>query len=164
LPTYVTFTRGKTTFVISEVLSNFIPAISYPCEILSSQFSCASWTTNMPILPLYTAYKRDLLIWKIQQTVAFEDKERYVALSRNPFPLYVANFTFPAWYIHNTISFTSYHVAEASTFIYIYIWERITSNRLILFPTHTRNSVEWLQNFPPAEHRYSELPTISLQL
>jgi hypothetical protein len=22
--------------------------------------------------------------------------------------------------------------------------------------------VEWLQNFPPAEHRYSELPTISL--
>jgi len=28
--------------------------------------------------------------------------------------------------------------------------------------THTRNSVEWLQNFPPAEHRYSELQTISI--
>ena len=26
----------------------------------------------------------------------------------------------------------------------------------------TRNSVEWLQNFPPAEYSYSELPAISL--
>jgi len=58
--------------------------------------------------------------------------------------------------IGSTISFV-----RVIIFLFI-IWERITSNRLILFPTHTRNSVEWLQNFPPAEHRYSELPTISL--
>jgi len=58
--------------------------------------------------------------------------------------------------IGSTISFISIII-----FLFI-IWERITSNWLILFPTHTRNSVEYLQNFPPAEHRYSELPTISL--
>jgi cytochrome c oxidase subunit 1 len=58
--------------------------------------------------------------------------------------------------IGSTISFV-----RVIIFLFI-IWERITSNRLILFPTHTRNSVEWLQNFPPAEHRYSELPTISI--
>jgi hypothetical protein len=46
--------------------------------------------------------------------------------------------------------------------ISIHHMKKITSNRLILFPTHKRNPVEWLQNFPPAEHRYSELPPISL--
>jgi len=58
--------------------------------------------------------------------------------------------------IGSTISFVSIRI-----FLFI-TWERITSNRLILFPTHTRNSVEWSQNFPAAEQRYSELPTISL--
>jgi len=58
--------------------------------------------------------------------------------------------------VGSTIAFV-----RITIFLFI-IWERITSNRLILFPTHTRNSVERLQNFAPAEHRYSELPTISL--
>ena len=58
--------------------------------------------------------------------------------------------------IGSTISFVS-----ATIFLFI-TRERITSNGLILFPIHTKNWVEWLQNFPPAEHRYSELPTISL--
>ena len=63
----------------------------------------------------------------------------------------------------NTISSIGSPISFVRVTIFLFIiWERITSNRLILFPTHTRNSVEWLQNFPPAEHRYSELPTISL--
>ena len=63
----------------------------------------------------------------------------------------------------NTISSIGSTISFVSAIIFLFIiWARITSNRLILFPTHTRNSVEWLQTFPPAENRYSELPTISL--
>jgi heme/copper-type cytochrome/quinol oxidase subunit 1 len=45
--------------------------------------------------------------------------------------------------------------------IFIFItWERTVNNRRNLFPTQTTRSTEWLQNSPPPEHRYSELPTI----
>jgi cytochrome c oxidase subunit 1 len=67
---------------------------------------------------------------------------------------------YPDTYIISSIGSTISFV-RVMIFLFI-IWERITSNRPILFPTHTRISVEWLQNIPPAEHRYSELPTISL--
>jgi heme/copper-type cytochrome/quinol oxidase subunit 1 len=50
--------------------------------------------------------------------------------------------------VGSTISFV-----RVLTFISI-IWERITTNRQILFPTQTRNSIEWIQNLPPAEHSY----------
>nr|YP_010025534.1 cytochrome c oxidase subunit I [Reticulitermes ovatilabrum]QOQ35833.1 cytochrome c oxidase subunit 1 [Reticulitermes ovatilabrum] len=56
----------------------------------------------------------------------------------------------------STISFVS-----VMMFLFI-ISESITSNRQILFPTQTSNSIESMQNFPPAEHSYSELPTISV--
>lgn len=41
----------------------------------------------------------------------------------------------------------------------IIIWEAITSNRIVLF---NRNYIiiEWMQNSPPIEHRYSEIPSI----
>jgi len=67
---------------------------------------------------------------------------------------------YTTWNIISSIGST---ISFITVIIFLFIvWERITSNPLILFPTHTRNSVEWLQNFPPAEHRYLELPTISL--
>nr|QZK21442.1 cytochrome c oxidase subunit I [Amitermes sp. ANIC 0422] len=63
----------------------------------------------------------------------------------------------------NIISSMGSTISFVSVMMFLFImWESISSNRLILFPTHTSNSVEWLQNFPPAEHSYSELPTISL--
>nr|URH16542.1 cytochrome c oxidase subunit I [Leptomyxotermes doriae] len=63
----------------------------------------------------------------------------------------------------NIISSMGSTISFVSVMMFLFImWESITSNRPILFPTHTSNSVEWLQSFPPAEHSYSELPTISL--
>ena len=45
-------------------------------------------------------------------------------------------------------------------FLFI-IWERIISNRTILFPIQLSSSLEWYQNLPPIEHRYSELPLLT---
>nr|YP_010946792.1 cytochrome c oxidase subunit I [Pseudoglomeris angustifolia]WGO57549.1 cytochrome c oxidase subunit I [Pseudoglomeris angustifolia] len=41
------------------------------------------------------------------------------------------------------------------------VWESMLSNRQIMFSSHVNNSIEWLQKYPPTEHSYSELPTIS---
>nr|YP_009500741.1 cytochrome c oxidase subunit 1 [Paracarsidara gigantea]AWU49000.1 cytochrome c oxidase subunit 1 [Paracarsidara gigantea] len=41
----------------------------------------------------------------------------------------------------------------------IIIWEALTSQRIILFSLN-QFSIEWIQNFPPIEHSYSELPLI----
>nr|ALO76436.1 cytochrome c oxidase subunit 1 [Impressosora (Neoeutrapela) sp. EUT01] len=46
-------------------------------------------------------------------------------------------------------------------FLIIIIWESMTNNRKILFTLNTPTSVEWLQQLPPAEHSYSELPMLS---
>nr|YP_009728647.1 cytochrome c oxidase subunit I [Macroxyela ferruginea]QHR79721.1 cytochrome c oxidase subunit 1 [Macroxyela ferruginea] len=45
-------------------------------------------------------------------------------------------------------------------FLFI-IWESLISQRQILFSTNMNSSIEWYQNFPPAEHSYSELPILS---
>jgi len=42
-------------------------------------------------------------------------------------------------------------------FIYV-IWERFSSNQKTIFYQRFPSSIEWLQRFPPSEHRYSELP------
>ena len=59
----------------------------------------------------------------------------------------------------NIISSIGSIISFVGVIIFIFIlWERISTNRQILFPTQTRNSVELFQNTPLAEHirRYSE--------
>uniref|UniRef100_UPI00233EA5F5 cytochrome c oxidase subunit I n=1 Tax=Ranacris albicornis TaxID=3016386 RepID=UPI00233EA5F5 len=43
----------------------------------------------------------------------------------------------------------------------VIMWESMISNRTILFSTNMNSSTEWLQNNPPAEHSYSELPMVT---
>nr|ATI24698.1 cytochrome c oxidase subunit 1 [Rhinocola aceris] len=43
-------------------------------------------------------------------------------------------------------------------FFMMIIWEAFTSKRLIVYTSNS--SIEWLQNFPPMEHSYSELPAV----
>uniref|UniRef100_UPI0023D7EBE5 cytochrome c oxidase subunit I n=1 Tax=Hermya beelzebul TaxID=569048 RepID=UPI0023D7EBE5 len=45
-------------------------------------------------------------------------------------------------------------------FMYI-IWESFMYQRQIIFPIQLNSSIEWLQNMPPAEHSYSELPMLT---
>nr|YP_009370795.1 cytochrome c oxidase subunit I [Truljalia hibinonis]ARO46889.1 cytochrome c oxidase subunit I [Truljalia hibinonis] len=44
--------------------------------------------------------------------------------------------------------------------IYI-IWESMMIQRKSLYPSNLTTSLEWLQNMPPTEHSYSELPMLS---
>nr|AIY61569.1 cytochrome c oxidase subunit 1 [Prorhinotermes canalifrons] len=67
---------------------------------------------------------------------------------------------FTTW---NIVSSMGSAISLVSVMMFLFIiWESIASNRQVLFSTQTSNSIEWLQNLPPAEHSYSELPTISL--
>nr|YP_010620968.1 cytochrome c oxidase subunit I [Mimosilpha disticha]WAX39338.1 cytochrome c oxidase subunit I [Mimosilpha disticha] len=66
---------------------------------------------------------------------------------------------YTAW---NVVSSIGSMISFVGVLMFIFImWESMSSNRQILFPTQTSNSIEWLQNLPPAEHSYSELPTIT---
>nr|YP_010946389.1 cytochrome c oxidase subunit I [Balta valida]WGO57107.1 cytochrome c oxidase subunit I [Balta valida] len=63
----------------------------------------------------------------------------------------------------NVISSIGSMISFVSVMMFIFImWESMTTNRIILFSTQTNNSIEWLQNTPPMEHSYSELPTIMI--
>nr|QAX91297.1 cytochrome c oxidase subunit 1 [Schedorhinotermes sp. THAI084]QAX91310.1 cytochrome c oxidase subunit 1 [Schedorhinotermes sp. 2 MW-2019] len=67
---------------------------------------------------------------------------------------------YTAW---NIISSMGATISFVSVMMFLFIiWESFSTNRQILFPTQTSNSIEWLHNLPPAEHSYSELPAISL--
>nr|WGO57952.1 cytochrome c oxidase subunit I [Hemithyrsocera vittata] len=62
----------------------------------------------------------------------------------------------------NILSSMGSMISFVSIMMFIFIvWESFITNRQVLFPTQTSNSIEWLQNLPPAEHTYSELPTTS---
>nr|WHM51811.1 cytochrome c oxidase subunit I [Stolotermes victoriensis] len=66
---------------------------------------------------------------------------------------------YTAW---NIVSSIGSMISFISIMMFIFIlWESMSSNRQILFSTQTTNSIEWLQNTPPPEHSYSELPTIA---
>nr|YP_007026330.1 cytochrome c oxidase subunit I [Calliphora vicina]AFV08598.1 cytochrome c oxidase subunit I [Calliphora vicina] len=46
-------------------------------------------------------------------------------------------------------------------FFFFIIWESLVSQRQVLYPVQLNSSIEWLQNTPPAEHSYSELPLLT---
>nr|QLY90319.1 cytochrome c oxidase subunit I [Drymeia vicana] len=46
-------------------------------------------------------------------------------------------------------------------FFFYIIWESLISQRQVIFPIQLCSSIEWLQNTPPAEHSYNELPLLT---
>nr|YP_011018077.1 cytochrome c oxidase subunit 1 [Eucosmetus incisus]WQH58275.1 cytochrome c oxidase subunit 1 [Eucosmetus incisus] len=62
----------------------------------------------------------------------------------------------------NTISSIGSTMSMISILMFIMIlWESINSKRVVLFKNNMSTSIEWLQNNPPAEHSYSELPMLT---
>uniref|UniRef100_UPI0028FCAAF1 cytochrome c oxidase subunit I n=1 Tax=Baronia brevicornis TaxID=132695 RepID=UPI0028FCAAF1 len=62
----------------------------------------------------------------------------------------------------NIISSLGSYISLLSTMMMmIIIWESMVNQRIVLFPTNMPSSIEWLQNLPPAEHSYNELPILS---
>uniref|UniRef100_UPI0023AB1093 cytochrome c oxidase subunit I n=1 Tax=Dacus venetatus TaxID=1051321 RepID=UPI0023AB1093 len=46
-------------------------------------------------------------------------------------------------------------------FLLFIIWESLITQRQVIYPMQLSSSIEWLQNTPPAEHSYSELPLLT---
>jgi len=67
-----------------------------------------------------------------------------------------------AYIIWNIISSIGSIVSLIRVLFFIFIiWERITRKRRAISSLNIVSSIEWLQNIPPSEHRYSELPVMS---
>nr|YP_009764314.1 cytochrome c oxidase subunit I [Pyralis farinalis]QIS91153.1 cytochrome c oxidase subunit I [Pyralis farinalis] len=64
-----------------------------------------------------------------------------------------------SWNIISSLG--SYISLLATMFMIIIIWESMINQRIILFTLNLSSSIEWLQNLPPAEHSYNELPILS---
>uniref|UniRef100_A0AAU7E4H5 Cytochrome c oxidase subunit 1 n=1 Tax=Unilepidotricha sp. 1 SJR-2024a TaxID=3158271 RepID=A0AAU7E4H5_9NEOP len=67
-----------------------------------------------------------------------------------------------AYIFWNIISSLGSHISFiAVIFLFIIVWESMISQRITLFPLNMSSSIEWYQNFPPAEHSYNEIPILS---
>jgi cytochrome c oxidase subunit 1 len=64
-----------------------------------------------------------------------------------------------SWNIVSTIGSTISLVGIL--FFMFIIWESIITNRTVIYPVQLNSSIEWLQNLPPAEHSYNELPLLT---
>ncbi|NP_008648.1 cytochrome c oxidase subunit I, partial (mitochondrion) [Ceratitis capitata] len=66
---------------------------------------------------------------------------------------------YTTWNVISTIG-SSISLLGILFFLFI-IWESLVSQRQVIYPMHLNSSIEWLQNTPPAEHSYSELPLLT---
>nr|YP_011010317.1 cytochrome c oxidase subunit 1 [Metrocoris vietnamensis]YP_011010408.1 cytochrome c oxidase subunit 1 [Metrocoris stranguloides]WPW46932.1 cytochrome c oxidase subunit 1 [Metrocoris vietnamensis]WPW47023.1 cytochrome c oxidase subunit 1 [Metrocoris stranguloides] len=61
-----------------------------------------------------------------------------------------------SWNIVSSIGST---ISILGTMMFIFImWESMIAKRKIMFILNLNSSIEWLQNYPPAEHSYNEMP------
>nr|YP_009227459.1 cytochrome c oxidase subunit I [Peripolus nepalensis]ADZ56314.1 cytochrome c oxidase subunit I [Peripolus nepalensis] len=115
--------------------------------------------------PLFTGLTMNSTWLKIQFTIMF------IGVNLTFFPQHFLGLAgMPRRYSDYPDAYTSWNVLSSigSTisivgiimFIMI-MWESMITNRTIMFSNNMNSSTEWLQNNPPAEHSYSELPLIT---
>nr|APD14831.1 cytochrome c oxidase subunit I [Acrida cinerea] len=115
--------------------------------------------------PLFTGLYMNNTMLKIQFSIMF------IGVNLTFFPQHFLGLAgMPRRYSDYPDAYTSWNVISSigSTisivgiimFILI-MWESMMLGRTILFNNNMSSSTEWLQNNPPAEHSYSELPLIS---
>uniref|UniRef100_UPI0023AB3CE0 cytochrome c oxidase subunit I n=1 Tax=Rhagoletis batava TaxID=235426 RepID=UPI0023AB3CE0 len=66
---------------------------------------------------------------------------------------------YTTWNVISTIG-SSISLLGILFFLFI-IWESLISQRQVIYPMQLNSSIEWLQNTPPTEHSYSELPILT---
>ena len=67
-----------------------------------------------------------------------------------------------AYTIWNVISSIGSLISLTSIFYFIFIlWEAFSVSRIRIASFNLSTSIEWIQRFPPAEHRYNELPVVT---
>nr|YP_009328083.1 cytochrome c oxidase subunit I [Oxya hyla]AKF02240.1 cytochrome c oxidase subunit I [Oxya hyla intricata]APD14928.1 cytochrome c oxidase subunit I [Oxya hyla] len=115
--------------------------------------------------PLFTGLTMNNTWLKIQFTVMF------IGVNLTFFPQHFLGLAgMPRRYSDYPDAYTSWNVMSSVgsmisvvgiIMFIIIMWESMISNRTILFSENMSSSTEWLQNNPPAEHSYSELPLIN---
>lgn len=67
-----------------------------------------------------------------------------------------------SYYFWNIISSIGSLISLIAILYLIFlIWERLSAKRKRLSSLRLASSIEWLQKYPPAEHRFSELPIVT---
>lgn len=112
--------------------------------------------------PLFTGLRINNLWLKIQFTIIFIGvnltffPQHFLGL--NGIPRRYSDFpdAFLTW---NVISSIGSIMSFVGVIYFIFIlWERLSSQRQIIFSSHLNSSIEWKQLLPPSDHSYKELP------
>nr|YP_009740629.1 cytochrome c oxidase subunit I [Bryodemella holdereri holdereri]YP_009740720.1 cytochrome c oxidase subunit I [Bryodema dolichoptera]QID03591.1 cytochrome c oxidase subunit I [Bryodemella holdereri holdereri]QID03695.1 cytochrome c oxidase subunit I [Bryodema dolichoptera] len=115
--------------------------------------------------PLFTGLTMNNKWLKIQFTIMFFGvnltffPQHFLGLAGMPRRYSDYPDAYTSWNVISSIGST---ISIMSIIMFIMImWESMIKNRMIIFSMNMSSSTEWLQNNPPAEHSYSELPLIN---
>uniref|UniRef100_UPI001F13E23A cytochrome c oxidase subunit I n=1 Tax=Menophra senilis TaxID=1430598 RepID=UPI001F13E23A len=115
--------------------------------------------------PLFTGLSLNPYMLKIQFFIMFIGvnltffPQHFLGLAGMPRRYSDYPDSYISWNIISSLG--SYISLLAVMLILIIIWESMINQRLILFSLNMPSNIEWLQNLPPAEHSYNELPILS---
>lgn len=115
--------------------------------------------------PLFTGLRLNPLLLKIQFFIIFIGvnltffPQHFLGLSGIPRRYSDYPDTYLSW---NIISSLGSNISIIGIIIILLIiWESIINKRVNLFTLQISSSIEWLQNLPPAEHSYNEIPILT---
>nr|UZZ44326.1 cytochrome c oxidase subunit I [Psilotreta sp. XG-2021] len=115
--------------------------------------------------PLVTGLMMNSFFLKIQFLVMFIGvnltffPQHFLGLSGMPRRYSDYPDIFLTW---NIISSTGSTISLMGTLMMILIiWESLINKKKMIFSLHFNTNIEWLQNLPPTEHSFNELPLIS---
>nr|AVM80865.1 cytochrome c oxidase subunit I [Ectropis obliqua] len=115
--------------------------------------------------PLFTGLSLNPFMLKIQFFIMFIGvnltffPQHFLGLAGMPRRYSDYPDSYISWNIISSLG--SYISLLAVMLILIIIWESMINQRMILFTLNMSSNIEWLQNLPPAEHSYNELPILS---
>uniref|UniRef100_UPI001F141C4E cytochrome c oxidase subunit I n=1 Tax=Amraica recursaria TaxID=1502316 RepID=UPI001F141C4E len=115
--------------------------------------------------PLFTGLSMNPYMLKIQFLIMFIGvnltffPQHFLGLAGMPRRYSDYPDSYISWNIVSSLG--SYISLLAVMFMLIIIWESMINQRMILFSLNMSSNIEWLQNLPPAEHSYNELPILS---
>lgn len=115
--------------------------------------------------PLFTGLYLNNLLLKIQFFIIFIGvnitffPQHFLGLSGIPRRYSDFPDSFLLWNIISSLG-SSISIIGILFFIFV-LWERIINYKKIIFPNQLNTSIEWIQKYPPTDHRYNEIPIIS---